>query len=181
MITEPTHFMRDDCQPSCIDLIVTDQPNLVLDSGVRTSLDSTVKHEIIFCKINFKIPTLPKYVRKIWHFNRANIDLIRRAINEFEWVTKLRNYRNPNDQVDLLNKSILNIMSNFVPNEVKTVCPRDPEWLDSDIKKSLRNQNKIYKRNGYKNEDKVIMDILRNECHEAITNAKEKVILENSE
>ena len=75
MITEPSHFMRDDCTPSCIDIIVTDQPNLVLDSGVRPSLDSTVKHQIIFCKINFKIPPLPKYVRKIWHFNRANVDL----------------------------------------------------------------------------------------------------------
>ena len=116
MITEPTHFMRDNCIPSCIDLIVTDQPNLVLDSGVRPSLDSTVKHDIIFCKINFKIPPLPKYDRKIWHFNRANVDLIRRAIAEFDWVTKLQRDRNPNDQVDLLNKSILNIMSNFVPN-----------------------------------------------------------------
>ena len=179
ILTEPTHFMRDDCEPSCIYLIVTDQPRLVLDSGVRPSLDNTVKHHITFCKINFKIPPLPKYVRKIWHFNRANVDLIRRAICEFQWETNLRRYRNPNDQVDLLNKSILNIMSNFVPNEVKTVCPRDPEWLDSDIKKLLLNQNKIYKRytrNGYKIEDKVIMDRLRNEYHEVIKNAKEEYL-----
>ena len=70
-------------------------------------------------------------------------------------------------------------MSNFVPNEVKTVCPKDPEWLDSDIKKLLRNQNKIYKRykrNGYKMEDKIIMDRLRDECHEVIKNAKEKYL-----
>ena len=66
MISEPTHFFRDDCKPSCIDLIVTDQPNIVLDSGVRPSLDPTVKHQIIFCKINFKIPPLPKYVGTIW-------------------------------------------------------------------------------------------------------------------
>ena len=177
IINEPTHFFRDDCKPSCIDLIVTDQPNLVLESVVRPSLDPTVKHQITFCKINFKIPPLPKYVRKIWHFNRANADLIKRAICEFPWEAKLRRYPNPNHQVDLLNKSILNIMSNFVPNEVKTVCPREPEWLNRNIKRLLRNQNKIYKRykrNGYKNEDKVIMDRLRTECHEAITNAKEK-------
>ena len=31
MITEPTHFFRNDCKPSCIDLVVTDQPNLVLN------------------------------------------------------------------------------------------------------------------------------------------------------
>jgi len=51
MISEPTHFMRDNCKPSCIDLILTDQPNLVLESGVRASLDQTVKHQIIFCKL----------------------------------------------------------------------------------------------------------------------------------
>ena len=37
-------------------------------------------------------------------------------------------------------------MSNFIPNEVKTFCPRDPEWLNKDIKNLLRNQNKIFKR-----------------------------------
>ena len=39
IISEPTHFFREDCRPSCIDFILTDQPNLVLDSGVRPSLD----------------------------------------------------------------------------------------------------------------------------------------------
>jgi hypothetical protein len=55
LISEPTHFFRDDCKPSCIDLIVTDQPNIFLNSGVSPSLDPTVKHQITFCKINFKI------------------------------------------------------------------------------------------------------------------------------
>ena len=122
MITEPTHFFRDDCKPSCIDLIVTDQPNIVLDSGVRPSLDITVKHQIIFCKINFKIPPLPKYVRRIWHFKRAKEDSIKRAISMFSW-DDLRQYHDPNQQVDILNKTILNIMTNFVPNELKTFCP----------------------------------------------------------
>ena len=75
--------MRDDCKSSCIDLIITDQPNIVLESGTRHSLDPYVKHEIVFCKLNFKIPPLPKYVRKLWHFKRAETDLIRRAIVEF--------------------------------------------------------------------------------------------------
>ena len=90
IISEPTHFFNDYCNPSCIDLIVTDQPNIVMDSGVRDSLDVTVKHKIIFCKINFKIPSLPKYIREIWHFNRANEDLIKRAISSFPWEINLQ-------------------------------------------------------------------------------------------
>ena len=178
MISEPTHFFRDDCKPSCIDLIITDQPNIVLDSGVRSSLDSTVKHQITFCKINFKIPPLPKYTRKIWHFNRAREDLIKRAISTFPWED-LQQYHDPNQQVKILNQTILNIISNFVPNELKTFRPREPEWLNRNIKNLLRNQNKVfkrYKKNGYNDGDKVAVDRLRNECQEAIKTAKENYL-----
>ena len=92
----------------------------------------------------------------------------------FPWEANLR-HNNPNRQVELLNRTILNIMSNFVPNEVKTVRSCEPEWLNSDIKKLLRNQRKIfnrYKRNGYKNEDKIVVDRLRSESQEAILNPK---------
>ena len=71
IINEPTHFFRDDCLPSCIDIILSDQPNLIMNSGVRPSLDPAVKHQITFCKLNFKIPPPPKYRRKVWHYNRA--------------------------------------------------------------------------------------------------------------
>ena len=89
---------------------------------------------------------MPKYVRKIWHFNRAKEDLIKRAISRFPWEANLRRHQDPNHQVNILNQTILNIMSNFVPNEVKTVCPREPEWFNNSIKKLLRNQNKVFKR-----------------------------------
>ena len=66
VISEPTNFTPG-CLPSCIDLIATDQPNLILDSGTRASLDPKCHHQIIYCKINFKIPPLPPSERKIWH------------------------------------------------------------------------------------------------------------------
>ena len=64
LIEEPTHFFNSVSKPSCIDIILTDQPNLVLSCGVRPSLDPLVHHQMTFCKINFKIPP-PKYERKI--------------------------------------------------------------------------------------------------------------------
>ena len=145
IISEPTHFMRDTCNPTCIDLIITDQPNLVLGSGVRDSLDSTVKHKIVFCKINFKIPPPPKYLRKFWFFNRAREVSIQTAVKMYPWEDNLRTH-NPNRQVEILNETILNIMSNFVPNKVKTVCPRDPAWMNNNIKKLSRKKDKVFKR-----------------------------------
>ena len=48
VISEPTNF-NPGCLPSCIDLIVTDQPNLILDSGTWASLDPKCHHQIIHC------------------------------------------------------------------------------------------------------------------------------------
>ena len=62
LISEPTPF-REKWFPSCIDLIVTDQPNIVLDSRVRPSLDPMCKHQITFSKTNFYIPPPPPYTR----------------------------------------------------------------------------------------------------------------------
>ena len=70
-------------------------------------------------------------------------------------------------------------MSNFVPNEEVIVRPRDPEWFTNDIKKLLRNQHKVfkrYKRNGYKAEDRVVVDRLRKELRETIVNAKKSTL-----
>ena len=77
LISEPTNFERNK-SPSCIDLVMTDQPNLVLDSGTRASLDSFCRHQIMYCKVNFNIPPPPPFERKIWHYDRANIPLLKR-------------------------------------------------------------------------------------------------------
>ena len=50
LIYEPTHIIFN--SSSCIDLIFTNQPNLVVDSGTHPSLPPNCHHQIIHCKIN---------------------------------------------------------------------------------------------------------------------------------
>ena len=45
LISEPTHLMGN--SKSCIDLMFTDQPNLVIESGVHPSLHEHCHHQII--------------------------------------------------------------------------------------------------------------------------------------
>ena len=70
-------------------------------------------------------------------------------------------------------------MSNFIPNEEKRISPRDPEWLNRHVKNLLKKQNKQYKKfrkNGYNDEDKIVLDQLKQECSYAIQSAKEKFL-----
>ena len=176
IITEPTHYFRDDCNPSCIDIILTDQPNLVMNSGVRPTLDPTVKHQMTFCKLNFKIPPPPKYKRKIWHFSRAQTQQIERSVSEFPWSEHLEHLQNPSQQVDLLNKTIINIMYNFIPSEEIVVRPSDPPWFNRNIRHCLKKHNKIYRKyikNGASPEDKILWEKSKSDVSTAILTAKE--------
>ena len=77
LINEPTNF-ESNKNTSCIDLVFTEQPNLVLESGTCTSLDPYCHHQITYCRFNFKMPPPPLFDRKI--DDGANVNLIRRKI-----------------------------------------------------------------------------------------------------
>ena len=58
LISEPTHFPRDDIE-TCIDLIFTDKPSAFVDSGVIPSPDPKCKHQVIHGTVNFSVPCPP--------------------------------------------------------------------------------------------------------------------------
>ena len=72
LIKEPTHILGN--SSSCIDLIFTSHPSLVMESGVYPSLHSNCHHQITYAKFNLKIYYPPPYEREIWHYQKANID-----------------------------------------------------------------------------------------------------------
>ena len=131
MINEPTHIIGD--SSACIDLIFTSQPNLVMESGVHSSLHPNCLHQITYAKFNLKIYYPPPYEREIWHYEKANVDHIRRSINEFSWERCFANI-SVNNKVHMFNKTIKNIMSNYVPHETIICDDRDPPWINKNIK-----------------------------------------------
>ena len=64
IISDPTHILPN--SSSCIDLISTNQPNLVTESGVHPSLHPKCHHQIVFAKLNLKVEYPPLYERLIW-------------------------------------------------------------------------------------------------------------------
>ena len=64
LIDEPTNIRTTGM--SCIDLIITDQPNLFIEFGVHSFLDDHCQHQIIHVKLNISVPSPPPYRWKIW-------------------------------------------------------------------------------------------------------------------
>ena len=68
---------------SCIDLIFTDQPNLVVDSVIHPSLHINCHHQITYCNILMTV-YLPSYERLVWDYKRANESVINAALNKVD-------------------------------------------------------------------------------------------------
>jgi len=178
LISEPTNIEPSKTR-SCIDLIFTDLPNIVMDCGVRPSLDSLCHHQMTFCKSNLKSLPPPRFKRKIWHYERASAELIKRAISNFPWEQHLLSNLDVNWQVKSFTEIVLNIMGNFIPNEIKNINPRDPPWLTKPLRTLLNKQKRLfknYKRDGYKADDKTRVDVFSEECKNAISVAKNNYI-----
>ena len=154
LINEPTNFEPNKI-PSCIDLIFANQQNIMLDSGVLPSLSTFCHHQIIYGKINLKLTLPPPFKRKVWHFKDARSDLIKRSINSFNWERTLNNLE-VNQQVAIFTETLLNIFSNFIPNETIRCNSKTPQWISTDIKRILKHKNRLYKKyisNGMREED----------------------------
>ena len=50
-----------------------------------------------------------------------------------------------NEKVDIFNRTILNILSNFVPHEIIACNDKDPPWLNNRIKTLIHEKNATYK------------------------------------
>ena len=141
IINEPTHILEN--SSSCIDLIFTSQPNLSVESGTQSSLHPNCHHQIIYTKFNLEVIYPPPYARKVWHYQDSNVDLIRRSMNEFDWDRGFAN-KHVNENVLIFNKTVLNVLSNFILHEAIVCDDKDPPWFNRKIKSLFNEKLRTY-------------------------------------
>ena len=130
---------------SWIDLIFTSQPNLAMHSCVHPSLHASCHHQIVLGKFNLTIFYRPSYKRLVWHYQQGNTDLIKRAIEFFDWKKSLNNFH-VNKQASVFNETIMNIFENFIPHETITCNGKDRPWMNKQIKTLIAEKKTLYKR-----------------------------------
>ena len=161
LITEPTHLLNN--SSTCIDLIFTSQPNLITNSGVYSSLHPNCHHQIIFATLNLEIYYPPPYERQVWNYEKANSELIQRAMKNFNWDV-LFTSMDIDDCIKLLNETLMNIFSNFCPSKTIICNDKDPPWFNDNIRNLINLKNQAFIRYQNNRRDHEYMNLL------AITN-----------
>ena len=115
----------------------------MVESGVQSSLHQSYSHQIVFARFNLKLVFSSPYVHEVWHFKNTNVDHVKKAKNRFQWEKSFQNM-NVNDMVHLFNRNIKNILYNFIPHEIITSDDRNPSWINSSIRRLIKNKNEAY-------------------------------------
>ena len=96
----------------------------------------------------------------VWDYEKTNTENIKKAISNFDLI---KAFENPSvdEKVDFLNKTLLNIFINYIPNKKIKCDYRQPPWMTDIIKKSLKERCKLtifFYKNGQRkiDHDKVL-------------------------
>ena len=85
---------------------------------------------------------------------------IRKALDLINWE-RLFNNKNINEQVSILNETMLNVFSNYIPNKYIYIDDKDPVWMNETIKLKIKPKDNMYNKylqNGRFESDFVLLD-----------------------
>ena len=138
LIKELTHMLTD--SSSCIDVLFTSQPNSVMESGVHSSIHQNCHHQIKYAKINLKVCYPQPYEHEIWHYQHENVGQIYRVTEQFSREKLFRN-QSIDEMDSLFNRTIKNILSNYIPHKTIICDDKDPPWINNNIKHLIQEKN----------------------------------------
>ena len=114
-----------------------------------------------------KIEYPPPYTSKIWNKYRSEIESINRPVENFDWSNSGKIVH---EQVELFNKTLLNIVHNFIPNKIILCDDREPSWMNDKIKKMIKRKNWPFQiQRKFANLDFAILNLLTLDISNAIT------------
>ena len=121
---------------SCIDLVITNQPNCFVDSGTHPSLDEHCQHQIIYGKMNISVPYPPPYKRTIWEYSKACPLKIKTILASIDWEHEFRGL-STNKMTDLFTSKLHSILSRCIPNKTIKCHDKDTPWFNFQIKTAI--------------------------------------------
>ena len=144
-INKRTHCVNGSL--SYIDFILTSNTNLVTDFGVDPTLCKTCHYNLIFGKIHFNIPLPPPSYREIWEYKRANVEMIQKAITNFNWKRAFSD-SSVNEKIRFFSENLKNMFGNcnYIPNRRIKIDYRKPKWMTPKILTSLKKRTKLSKK-----------------------------------
>ena len=100
---------------------------------------------LLHSKLNLKIEYPSLYKQLVRDYKNADTQSINKAIEIFNWEKVFQN-KNIHDHLKLFNETIVNIVSNYIPNKCITCNNKEPPWSNDHTKHLINQKNEIFKK-----------------------------------
>ena len=100
------------------------------DFNCKSSLCSTCHHQTFFAKLNMKVKYPPPYESIFLDYSRAGKASINQEVNAIDWE-ELFAKKTVKSQVSEFNDLLLNIYSNYMPNNTALCDDKDSSWMNN--------------------------------------------------
>ena len=174
-IDEPTHFTENSA--STIDLLLVSNKSSILTTGAgEPCLDQNIRYHCpIYGVFNFLKPKHMSFKRIIWKYDLGNYNRLRHILSEAEW-NNLKD-ASVDNSADNVTKLITETVKLCIPNTDVTIKPQEPKWMNSDIKRKIRQRKRQYRKAKRSNNPHVWQKFrkLRNEVVSLIRQEKQSI------
>lgn len=143
LINEPTYITTTSA--NILDLIITDSPGYISDSGVLPPIGSS-NHAIPYCKLKKYIPSNSVFTKDLWDFNRGDYTGLRLAIEDLPLNELVHSSEDIDTIVDRWTTLILDTAKEFIPFKSVKIHSRDKPWMTSEVRHFLKQRDRLYKR-----------------------------------
>ena len=85
------------------------------------------------------------FKRHIWVYEKGNYDLFRNKLAQVNWDNVFA-FDNINTTADTITGHIITAAKESIPNKTVFIGPNDPEWINSNIKRQIRQLKRSFRR-----------------------------------
>ena len=85
------------------------------------------------------------FKRHIWVYEKGNYDLFRNKLAQVNWDNAF-SFDNINTIADTISEHIITAAKESIPNKTVFIRPNKPEWINSNIKRQIRQRKRLFRR-----------------------------------
>lgn len=144
LIEEPTYYTENSA--SLIDLIFVSKPDNVIYSDVSSPfIPGLVRYHCpIIITLKFRKPKVASLTRHIWLYEKGDYIKYRRLLAQSNWEF-ISPRHDLNDIAEKVTETIINAAKQSIPNRTVTIKPHEPQWINSNIKRLIRQRKRLFK------------------------------------
>ena len=137
LIDEPTRDLN------ILDLIITDSPNFITNSGVLPTI-SNLDHDIIFGELKIRYNGTKNFFRKVIYYDRGNYVLLNELLSRISW-DPITQESSLEDDVSFLTECLTNATENCVPSKFVRIRPRDKPGFNVQVRRLYSECRRLHK------------------------------------